>query len=173
MPAEDIYFYYQVDNRNIIDYLKEKYKLPVGFSSHENGIDISYAAAIMGACIIERHFTIERAMVGLDQMISLNPDEFSDLAKKVKRVYNIRGIKKEIDKTEYAAKYNYHVGLYANKDISKGMVIKEEDINCLQPLISPDLYFTGLEVDKIIGMKALIDIGKNMIISRKAISINQ
>ena len=82
-------------------------------------------------------------------------------------------LKKEIDKTEYAAKYNYHVGLYANKDISKGMVIKEEDINCLQPLISPDLYFTGLEVDKIIGMKALIDIGKNMIISRKAISINQ
>jgi sialic acid synthase len=152
-----------------INYLKEKHKVPVGFSSHENGIDISYAAAIIGACIIERHFTINRAMIGLDQMISLNPKEFSDLAIKVKRINNIRGVKKEIDKNEYPTKNNYHVGLYANKDITKGMVINEEDIICLQPLVNPELYFSGLEFDKVTSARAKLDINKNELIPREAI----
>ena len=162
------------DNLIFIDtlnYLKNKYNTPIGFSSHEQGIDISFAAGVMGACILERHFTIDRSMIGLDQMISLNPIEFSELSLRIKRINNIRGIKKEVDRSEYAAKNNYHVGLYVNKDISKGSLINEEDINCLQPLISPELFFTGLEIEKIIGKKVLINLKKHTIIARKAMEI--
>ena len=55
--------------------LKEKYKLPVGFSDHTIGINASFAAVVMGACIIEKHFTLSKKLLGPDHMLSADPKE--------------------------------------------------------------------------------------------------
>ena len=149
--------------------LKERYHVPVGFSSHELGIDISVAAVALGACMVERHFTLNRAMVGLDQGISLTPDEFSEMALRIKRVEKCRGIRKEFLGEEITTRNNYHVGVYTARPIKKGTAIKAEDIVCRQPLESSDLYFTGLDTDAILGKKALQDLLADTLIPRIAV----
>jgi sialic acid synthase SpsE len=149
-----------------ITYLKKRYDVPVGFSSHEVGIDISVAATVLGACLIERHFTFNRSMVGLDHGISLEPHEFCEMVLKARRLEKVRGIKTELLPAEYAARNNYHVGIYTTRDVKKGDFVKEEDIACMQPLRSSQEYYTGLEVGKVVGKEAKQDIGLGQQISR-------
>mgnify|MGYP005631950157 CR=1 FL=1 len=153
-----------------IPYLKERYNVPVGFSSHEVGIDISIAATVMGACVVERHFSYNRSMVGLDHGISLEPDEFSEMVSKIRRLEKTRGIKTELLPAEHAARNNYHVGLYAKKTIKKGEIINMDDIVCMQPLTSSEKYFTGLEVQSVVGKASKVDIQPAQQISRENIS---
>ncbi len=133
--------------------LKEKYNLPVGFSSHENGIDISIAASVLGACAIERHFALDRAMIGLDQGISLEPHEFSNMAKSIKKISAARGVEMGLQDSEKQAKYSYHVAICSSEDLNQGDVLTSSNITCKQPLIDPEIYFTGLEYSELIGKK--------------------
>ena len=152
-----------------INYLKEKYRVPVGFSSHEQGIDVSIAAAVLGACMVERHFTYDRAMVGLDHGISLTPSEFADMVIRTRRLEKVRGTKKELFPAELAARNNYHVGLYSTRSIKKGDRFRRDDIECFQPLNSSTEFFTGLEIDTIVGMTASEDISAGHQIARSSV----
>lgn len=153
-----------------IKYYEEKYKVPIGFSSHETGIDISVASSLLGACIIERHFTLNRSMIGLDHGISLLPNEFSEMALKIKRLSNCRGISSDLNEQEKNTKNNYHVAVCSKRKIIKGEIIKESDLICKQPLKDPNKFFTGIELDKVVGKKALFDIPMDVQIPRKKIS---
>jgi N-acetylneuraminate synthase len=66
--------YYEELNLKAILSLKERYDVPVGYSGHETGIPSTVAAAVMGACMIERHITLDRSMWGSDQAASLEPN---------------------------------------------------------------------------------------------------
>lgn len=66
-------------NLNVIKALREKYSFPIGYSGHEVGLPTTFAAAVLGACMIERHFTTDRAMWGSDQSASLEPSGFRRL----------------------------------------------------------------------------------------------
>ena len=54
--------------------MKERYRIPVGYSGHETGLPSTVAAVALGACCIERHITLDRAMWGSDQAASLEPN---------------------------------------------------------------------------------------------------
>jgi len=60
-------------NLKAIQTLKERYGVPVGYSGHEVGLATSVAASVLGACVIERHLTLDRAMWGSDQAASVEP----------------------------------------------------------------------------------------------------
>lgn len=152
-----------------INLYKEKYNIPIGYSSHEVGIDISIAASIVGAVVIERHFTLNRSMIGLDQSISLLPDEFAEMAMKIKRLQNVRGVSKDLKEEEKQAKYNYHVAICSKNKIDKGQIIKREDLICKQPLVDPKVNFTGFELYDVVGKVALVDIEEDIQISRNSI----
>ena len=66
-------------NLNVIKTLKEKYPVPIGYSGHEVGLPTTFAAAVLGACMIDRHFTKDRAMWGSDQAASLEVPGFRRL----------------------------------------------------------------------------------------------
>ena len=153
-----------------IGYLRERYQLPVGFSSHENGIDISVAAALLGAVVIERHYTLDRSMIGLDQAISLEPNEFGEMAQKIRRLEKTRGISQGLQEGETAAKYSYHVGIYARKQIKEGTMISEDDIEFKQPLVSSDIYFTGLEMEDVVGKRTSRTVEAQTLIPREVVS---
>ncbi len=78
-------------NLNGIETLARTFNVPIGFSSHLSGIMPVYAAAAMGACMIEVHITLERGMFGSDQASSLEPAEFGRLFKAVKELYVVKG----------------------------------------------------------------------------------
>jgi N-acetylneuraminate synthase len=67
--------------------LKEKFpEIPIGFSGHEVGLSTSLAAATLGACVIERHITLNRAMWGSDQAASIEPQGFMRLVRDIRTV---------------------------------------------------------------------------------------
>jgi N-acetylneuraminate synthase len=73
-------------NLQVIRTLKDRYHVPVGYSGHEVGLAPSVAAAALGACVIERHITLDRAMWGSDQAASVEPQGFARLIKDVRAV---------------------------------------------------------------------------------------
>ena len=61
-------------NLRVIPVLRERYQVPVGYSGHETGIASSVAAAVLGACLVERHVTLDRSLWGSDHAASLEPN---------------------------------------------------------------------------------------------------
>lgn len=73
-------------NLSAIQSLKERYKVPVGYSGHEVGLSTSLAACVLGACMIERHITLDRAMWGSDQAASVEPQGFARMVRDIQAV---------------------------------------------------------------------------------------
>lgn len=71
--------------------LKERYGVPVGYSGHEVGLATSLAAAVLGACMVERHITLDRAMWGSDQAASVEPQGFVRLVRDIHAVESAIG----------------------------------------------------------------------------------
>ena len=70
---------------------KNKYDFPIGFSGHETGLATSIAAAALGACMIERHITLDRAMWGSDQAASVEPVGFERMVKDIRAIEQAMG----------------------------------------------------------------------------------
>jgi N-acetylneuraminate synthase len=77
---------YEDLNLNVIPALRERYGVPIGYSGHESGIASSVAAVALGARIVERHITVDRAMWGTDQAASLGPSGLERLIRDIRIV---------------------------------------------------------------------------------------
>ncbi len=66
--------------------LREKFPVPIGYSGHEVGLSPSFSAAVLGACMIERHITLDRAMWGSDQAASVEPQGFKRLVRDIREL---------------------------------------------------------------------------------------
>ena len=82
---------YEELNLRAIPTMIERYGVPVGYSGHETGIPTSVAAAVLGACCVERHITMDRAMWGSDQAASLEPNGISRLVRDIRLVEQSMG----------------------------------------------------------------------------------
>lgn len=71
-------------NLKMVQTLRDKYACPIGYSGHEVGLVTSVVAVAMGACLVERHFTLDRAMWGNDQAASVEPGGFRKLVKYIR-----------------------------------------------------------------------------------------
>lgn len=77
---------YEDLNLQVIRTLHEKFGLPVGYSGHETGLASSVAAVALGACVVERHITMDRAMWGSDQAASLAPSGITRLVRDIRLI---------------------------------------------------------------------------------------
>lgn len=105
-------------NLNVINTLRERYNCDVGYSGHEAGLVISYAAATLGITSLERHITLSRAMYGSDQAASIEPVGLRQLVGGVRKIEKALGDgKKTIIEAEkpIARKLREHI----NKNLSK------------------------------------------------------
>lgn len=86
-------------NLKMIDILRERYNCSVGYSGHEVGLAISYAAAALGITALERHITLDRSMYGSDQAASVEPAGFQLLIGGIRKIENSMGdgIKRILD----------------------------------------------------------------------------
>ena len=73
-------------NLNVIKTLRKKFNCDVGYSGHESGLAISYAAAALGITSLERHITIDRAMYGSDQPASIEPLGLKQLVGAIRKI---------------------------------------------------------------------------------------
>ena len=73
-------------NLRVIQTLQREFGCPVGYSGHEVGLQTSVAAVALGACVVERHLTLDRAMWGSDQAASVEPHGFARLVRDIRSV---------------------------------------------------------------------------------------
>jgi N-acetylneuraminate synthase len=73
-------------NLRAIPRLVERYGIPIGYSGHEVGLYTTLAAVVLGACVVERHITLDRAMWGSDQAASVEPQGFARLVRDIRAV---------------------------------------------------------------------------------------
>src|SRR5690606_35637282 len=78
-------------NLRTIGTLQERYGVPVGYSGHETGLQISLAAVAVGAVAVERHITLDRAMWGSDHAASLEPKGLTNLVRDIRILQDALG----------------------------------------------------------------------------------
>ena len=92
--------HYDELNLRVIPELASRYPVPIGYSGHETGIPSSVAAVVMGACMVERHLTLDRSMWGTDQAASLEPNGMHRLIRDIRLVETAMGdgVKRVLDR---------------------------------------------------------------------------
>ena len=142
----------------MIEKLKKSFNIPIGISDHSPGIYIPLAAVAKGACIIEKHFTLNKKMAGPDQNFSLNPIELSELVKGVRAVSEALGSTKIIQNNEKPIKKFAYASVVSIDSIKKNQVLSESNISTKRPgtgkIMASNFY-------KILGKKAKHNISKN------------
>lgn len=137
---------------NVIQQLKEKYKVPVGFSDHSSSIEACIAAAALGAEILEFHAVFDKDMFGPDAKSSLNMFEITQL---VKAVRNIEvALHNPVDKNDNSQyirlKQIFEKSLAVNKDLPQGHVLTFEDLETKKP---KGFGITASQYQDVIGKK--------------------
>ncbi|MES9857781.1 MAG: N-acetylneuraminate synthase family protein [Sedimenticola sp.] len=155
-PPEDT----QVNLRNM-DTLSQAYSYPVGFSDHTLGTCVPLAAVARGACVIEKHFTLDKEMDGWDHKVSATPVEMKSLVNDVRRIYNSLGTGR-IDRVENEERVEaFRRSIVAAKAIGEGDLITEEMIDFKRPGIGlpPDamMYLVGKKAKRYIAFDELIE----------------
>lgn len=104
--------YYEELNLSVIDVLRERYGVPVGYSGHETGLPSSVAAAVLGACVIERHITLDRSMWGSDHAASLEPNGITRLVRDIRLIEKSKGdgVKRVLEREQPIIKKLRRVG---------------------------------------------------------------
>ena len=143
-------------NLNTISHISDKYKVPVGLSDHTLGNAVALTAVALGACIIEKHFTLTRKDKGPDSAFSTEPAELKSM------IDDIRIAEKALGKVSFEVtekeKENraFRRSLFVVKDIRKGEVLSRKNIRSIRP--GYGLHTRYLE--QILGKKAVKDIEK-------------
>ena len=142
--------------------LRQRFELPVGLSDHTLDNMSAVVAASLGAVMIEKHFTLDRKMPGVDQSISMQPEDLRELKSDILNVTKILGDnKKIIQKSEISVKQSARRSLVARVDIPLGTPLQPDMLACKRPGtgISPG------ELDRVLGKPAKIDLSAEQVIT--------
>ncbi len=134
-------------NLGAIKTLADSFGLPVGFSDHSEGTVLSIAAIAAGAMMIEKHFTLDRALPGPDHKASLEPDELAALVSGVRRVSAAMGDGEKTPRAiERATADVARKSLVANTAIAVGDVFTPKNLTVKRPGtgLNPSLYWSLL-----------------------------
>ena len=150
-------------NLKVIETLKCAFNVPVGFSDHTIGIEMAVAAVAMGASVIEKHFTLDKNLVGPDHKASLEPDELERMIKSIKNVEKGMGNGiKQLTIEEEEIKKIARKSVVARVDINKGVTLKEEMLAIKRPGtgISPKYFnfLIGKKLRKSISADCLLNL---------------
>ena len=114
--------------------LRNEFNVSVGFSDHTVGIHIPVAAVALGAEIVEKHFTLDRALPGPDHQASVEPDELALMVKSIRDVErSIGNGKKEPRPAELPARNAVRRSIVLASDKPRGALLEEPDLKILRP----------------------------------------
>ncbi len=153
-------------NLLVIQTFLKDFGIPVGYSDHTPGVGASPWAVALGACIIEKHFTLDRSMEGPDHRASMEPSELRELVAAIGNVEAALGDGvKRVTESEAANKSVMQKSLVAKRNIAAGSQIAADDLTCKRPATGlPPAMF-----DEIIGLTAASDIAEDSIITPEMI----
>ena len=147
-PMEDV-------NLKAMLHIQRELEVSVGYSDHTLGIEVPIAAVALGATVIEKHFTLDKALPGPDHKASLEPNELKAMVSAIRNIEKAIGGSglKEVSKSEEKNKPIARKSIVASTDIKKGDIFTPENLTVKRPGtgISP------MQWDEVIGKTAKKD----------------
>lgn len=137
-------------NLRRIPELAEEYRCPVGLSDHTLGVEVAIASVALGACLIEKHFTLRRADGGPDSAFSLEPDELQALVHGAKAAFQALGTGEVARSEVEKANMMFRRSLYVVRDIGAGEPFTEKNVRSIRP----GYGLAPRELPKVLGRKA-------------------
>jgi N-acetylneuraminate synthase/N,N'-diacetyllegionaminate synthase len=151
-------------NLRTIQSLRDYFGLPVGYSDHSQGIVYPLIAAVLGARVIEKHFTLDRSGSGPDHKVSSDPKELGELVRHIRSLDAVLGDgRKRPAESETANRASSRRSIVAAVDIGSGSTIFSWMLDYKRPGDGLDPRIA----DEIIGTQARRDIAKNSVIRRE------
>lgn len=147
---------------NILGLMEEFPNYPIGFSDHTFGTEIAVAATALGAGVIEKHFTLDKTKMGMDNNMAIEPDEMALLVQNCTNVYEAMGTRERIvTEAEYAQRMRMRRSVIYTKSLKAGSKITPEDLDVKRP---GDGLDPGRMAD-IIGKSLTIDVEADTLVS--------
>lgn len=133
-------------NLKAMETLRSAFGLPVGYSDHTEGLEVALAAVALGACVLEKHFTLDRSLPGPDHRASLEPGELASLVRGVRAVEASLGHgRKEPAAAEAETAAVIRKSVVAARDVPRGARLAAEDLAVRRP-------GTGLPPSRLAGL---------------------
>ena len=149
---------------NIVGLRKCNHEYPVGFSDHSLGIEMASAATALGSAMIEKHFTLDKTRIGMDNQMAIEPDEMKQLVNNCNNIQLALGSNVRIVfEAEREQKQKMRRSIVSTRDLKIGDVLKEEYLDVKRPGI-------GIPPEKIkdlIGKTVINDIEADTLIFEK------
>ncbi len=145
------------DNINLrnIETLRTAFDVPVGFSDHTLGTAVPLAAIALGACVIEKHFTLDKDMAGWDHAISADPPELRAIVEQGRAVFDALGkTQRLVGSAELDKRNQFRRSLVTRQGLPAGHLLAETDLDAKRPGtgIAPD------ELPYVVGRALLHDV---------------
>lgn len=149
-------------NLNNIIGLRDRFGMyPIGFSDHTEGDAAAVAAVALGAGVIEKHLTLNKSKVGMDNGMATEPPDFTDLVNKCRSIQNAMGSKDRVlIQQELDQRNNMRRSIVSTRDIMAGETIGESDLYAKRPGtgIAPN------QISTVLGKTAVKDISADTVI---------
>jgi sialic acid synthase SpsE len=142
-----------------ISFLKKKLPIAIGYSDHTLGINAAIAASVLGAKIIEKHFTLDNNFSRFrDHQLSLNPDNMKHLVVSIRSIESMMGKKQKIvQPSEKKNIFSMRRSLYLSKNIDQNSKININDISIVRPFA----HLEPMDLNKVVGKGAKFDLDMN------------
>lgn len=123
-------------NVNVLKTYQSAFDVLTGYSDHAPGPVVALASVVLGGCVIEKHFTLNKKDKGPDHPHSMEPQDFRQMVDYVREVERAMGsTRKEVVAEEGETVYVQRRCLYAKRNLPKGHIMTEEDIDVLRPAL--------------------------------------
>ena len=158
-------------NLKVLNLYKKKFKdkIILGLSDHTPGHTTVLGAVTLGARVIEKHFTDSNDRNGPDHKFALNPKDWKNMVLETRRLEKSLGDGfKIVENNENKSFYVQRRGVYLNKKVKKGHILKNEDLVCLRPYVKNSI--SPFEISNYLGKKIKKNLNKNSILNKKWIN---
>lgn len=143
-------------NISTIPHLRQLFGCEVGLSDHTMGVGVSVASVAMGATVIEKHFTLNRADGGVDSTFSLEPDEMAQLVVETGRAWEALGSVSYGPTAAEQKSLQFRRSLYVVKDLRAGDILTRDNVRAIRP----GLGLSTKHLERVLGRRVSRDVAR-------------